>query len=107
MEAWGLADTPNDYFYFLFGKDLKASKYKASTNAAYSRHVKALTAVGVHGQGYDLYSWKHTGVVNAYKAGMDVKAIQAQGRHHSLEMTDIYLRGLGLSTQKLVEGMDW
>lgn len=43
-----------------------------------------------------LYSWKHTGAVAAYNNGVDIKAIQIQCRHHSIEQTDTYLRSLGL-----------
>lgn len=42
-----------------------------------------------------LYSWKHTGVVAAYKNGVDLKAIQLQCRHHSIDQTDVYLKSLG------------
>ncbi len=105
LQNWGLTEVPQDYY--LFGKDLKPSRFKSGENAAYNRNVTALEAFGLHGQGYDLYSWKHTGVVNAYKAGVDIKALKEQGRHHSLEMTDIYLRGLGLSTSKVLEEKEW
>ncbi|MFC2090989.1 tyrosine-type recombinase/integrase, partial [Bacteroidota bacterium] len=43
-----------------------------------------------------LYSWKHSGVVAAYNAGVDIKTIQSQCRHSSLEQTDVYLKSLGL-----------
>ena len=46
---------------------------------------------------YTLYSWKHSGVVAAYKAVIDIKTIQSQCRHQSLEQTDIYLKSLGLN----------
>ena len=49
---------------------------------------------------HTLYSWKHTGVVMAYKAGVDIKSIQRQCRHHSIEMTDNYLKSLGLSNNE-------
>lgn len=39
-----------------------------------------------------LYSWKHTGVINFYKAEKDLSLLQSQLRHSSLEMTEIYLR---------------
>jgi integrase len=48
------------------------------------------------GKDYTLYSWKHSGVVAAYNAGVDIKTIQNQCRHQSLEQTDIYLKSLGL-----------
>ena len=49
---------------------------------------------------YTLYSWKHSGVVAAYNAGVDIKTIQNQCRHHSLEQTDVYLKSLGLGVSK-------
>ena len=43
-----------------------------------------------------LYSFKHTGNIHAYKAGVDLKALQRQNRHTSVETTDIYLKSLML-----------
>ena len=44
-----------------------------------------------------LYSWKHTGAVMAVKAGIHIKQLQIQLRHHSLDQVDQYLRDLGVS----------
>ena len=44
---------------------------------------------------YTFYGWKHTGVTIAYKSGVDLKAIQLQCRHYSIEQTDTYLKSLG------------
>lgn len=46
--------------------------------------------------GHTLYSWKHTGVVDAYNNGVDIKSLQLQLRHYSLEDTDTYLKSLGM-----------
>jgi integrase len=54
------------------------------------------------GGDYTLYSWKHSGVVAAYNAGVDIKTIQNQCRHQSLEQTDIYLKSLGLGVSQAV-----
>lgn len=54
------------------------------------------------GKDYTLYSWKHSGVVAAYHAGVDIKSIQNQCRHHSLEQTDIYLKSLGLGVSQAI-----
>jgi integrase len=35
-------------------------------------------------------------VVKAYNAGVDIKSIQRQCRHTSIDMTDNYLKSLGL-----------
>ncbi len=51
---------------------------------------------------YTLYSWKHSGVVSAYNAGVDIKTLQKQCRHQSLEQTDIYLKSLGLDENKAI-----
>ena len=51
---------------------------------------------------YTLYSWKHSGVVSAYNAGVDIKTLQKQCRHHSLEQTDTYLKSLGLDENKAI-----
>jgi len=41
---------------------------------------------------YKFYSMKHTGAIMASNAGIPVKDIQMQMRHHSLDVTDKYLR---------------
>lgn len=45
---------------------------------------------------FTYYSWKHTGVVKAYKNGIDLKSLQFQGRWHDLKILDNYLKSLGL-----------
>ncbi|MBD2704777.1 hypothetical protein IC229_29355 [Spirosoma sp. BT702] len=46
--------------------------------------------------GYDLYGWKHTGVIALYMATKDMKLIQQQCGHSTITQTDEYLRDLGL-----------
>jgi integrase len=59
-------------------------------------HRSILVRLGYDTTRYKLYSWKHTGAVAWIKAGGNVKALQSQMRHSTLEMTDRYLRSLGL-----------
>lgn len=40
----------------------------------YRKHKVVLDSLNIQGE-YTLYSWKHTGVTKAYKAGIDIKAI--------------------------------
>lgn len=54
-----------------------------------------------------LYSWKHTGNVRAYEAGVDILTIQEQNRHHNLAMTEVYLRSLGLRVKRELLDKDW
>ena len=72
-----------------------------SMNVLASRHRRILEELDLYGQ-YTLYSWKHTGVVEAYRNGVDIKSIQLQCRHHSVGMTDIYLKSLGLYLNKAI-----
>jgi integrase len=58
-------------------------------------HRKVLKAVGITGR-YAFYSWKHTGAVACVKSGMHIKDLQLQLRHHSLDMVNEYLKGLGV-----------
>lgn len=62
-----------------------------------ARHRQILIELGFDTKRYKLYSWKHTGAVMAVKAGVHVKQLQIQLRHHSLDQVDEYLRQLGVS----------
>jgi integrase len=62
----------------------------------YNQHRRILTLLKLTEQSYDLYGWKHTGVIALYKATKDIKLVQRQCRHSNLDQTDKYLRDLGL-----------
>ena len=70
-------------------------------------HRKALEESGLYDGKLTLYSWKHTGVCNAYRAGVDIKTLQGLLRHHSLDMTAIYMRSLGLRVDENLKGKRW
>jgi len=77
----------------------KRSKSPVSKNMMGTRFHNLVKGLNLS-QDYTLYSWKHSGVVAAYNAGVDIKTIQRQCRHHSLELTDIYLKSLGLGVSQ-------
>ena len=79
---------------FIFPARRDASK-PISKNQMYERHKRILDGLNF-GDGYTLYSWKHTGAVMAAKAGISIKELQLQLRHHSLDETDKYLRQMGV-----------
>lgn len=81
--------------WFLFGKGLKPGPESIVRNTVSAHHSKVLKALK-YSKDLTLYSWKHTGVIAAYRAGIDIYAIMRQLRHHSLDMTQIYLKSLGL-----------
>jgi integrase len=84
----------NSPFEYIFpGRDKSGPVSKNVMGLRFHELVKDLNL----GKDYTLYSWKHSGVVAAYYAGIDIKTIQGQCRHQSLEQTDIYLKSLGLN----------
>lgn len=73
----------------------KSPKKTIGMNYLNLQNKKALNALKIQGN-YAFYSWKHTGVVDAVRAGINVKDIQLQLRHHSLDMVNEYLKNLGI-----------
>lgn len=61
----------------------------------YRQHQKILQKLDINGR-YSLYSWKHTGAIKAVQAGINLKDLQNQLRHHSLDMVNEYLKDLGV-----------
>ncbi|WMX15921.1 site-specific integrase [Aureispira sp. CCB-E] len=84
--------TPNEYLF-------PGTHYLAPTgmNTFGRQHRLILKELGFDTTRYKLYSWKHTGAVAAVKAGIHIKQLQIQLRHHSLDQVDEYLRQLGVS----------
>jgi integrase len=83
---------PNAYLF----PSTVAEGEPVSYNYMYYHHSKFLKRAGFP-KGYTLYSWKHTGAVHAAQAGVSLKDLQIQMRHHSLDQTDQYLRQMGVS----------
>ncbi|TDE15304.1 tyrosine-type recombinase/integrase [Dyadobacter psychrotolerans] len=99
--------TDEKQFFYLFGKGLIPSRYLSAKEVAFRRHQKVLEKIGLKETGYTLYSWKHTGAVNAYRAGVGVKELQKLLRHSSVSVTDIYLKSLGLRTDPNIQNYSW
>ncbi|MDW3649885.1 MAG: hypothetical protein R8P61_22625 [Bacteroidia bacterium] len=60
------------------------------------RHQEILKNLRFDTKRHKLYSWKHTGAVSAVKAGVPIKMLQIQLRHHSLDQVNQYLRKMGV-----------
>ena len=86
---------------FVFPSKIDQSK-PIGRSTMYRRHKAILDKLGF-GEGYTLYSWKHTGAVAAAKAGISLKEIQMQLRHHSLDETDKYLRQMGVKDMAMLQ----
>lgn len=84
---------PNDYLF-------QSVMYKGAPQAITyicRAHQNALKELGYDTGAYKLYSWKHTGAVAAVQAGINIKQLQIQLRHHSLDQVNEYLRQLGIN----------
>ncbi len=103
---FNLLQNPSDYF--LFGKGLFPSKKRCGWNIPTNQHRAVIQALGIYVERATvLYSWKHTGNIFAYLAGVDIKLIQRINRHSSLATTEIYLRKLGLFLEKQAFDASW
>ncbi len=96
LEKSGIFNTHNDYVF-----QRKNEIKPVSKNVMGGRYRKLVKDLNLS-RDYTLYSWKHSGVVAAYNAGVDIKTLQKQCRHQSLEQTDIYLKSLGLDENKAI-----
>jgi integrase len=90
LEQHKFLDRPKDNQLFEMNNDLRYSK-----NWYSSEFRKICDKLGLP-KSYELYGWKHTGVSEHYKISKDIVFIQRQCRHSSLDMTNKYLKGLGL-----------
>lgn len=64
-----LQDIP-DKTNLIFGKNMLPAAEPSGIQVPFRRHEKALEKLMLDKPGYTLYSWKHTGAVNAYHAGV-------------------------------------
>lgn len=90
LSAAVLGRVPSDY---LFGDGFTPRRKDYFSK----KHQAILKAARIDTTRHKLYSWKHTGVVAAVRAGIHIKELQIQLRHHSLDQVNAYLRQLGVS----------
>jgi integrase len=80
--------------FYLIGADGLPSAKPVAQNYWSRHHFTVLRNLNFS-ERYNFYSWKHTGVCHAFKNDMDLRELQTQLRHHSLEMVAIYLKSMG------------
>lgn len=80
---------------FLFGFQLQTCPEPYSRNSVTKYHKEALRALSIPDE-HTMYSWKASGNIAAYQAGIDLYNIMRQNRHHALSQTQTYLKSLGL-----------
>lgn len=82
--------------FFLFSTNGKPGLKPRTKKTFPDRHQRLLKRHNIDDQFYKFYSWKHTGAVMYYLATGDVKGLKEQGRWHSLDMVNEYLKNLGV-----------
>ena len=94
IEKYKLRSYPPNYYIFTLSG--KPGPKPVGNKYMYMHNRKVLEKANLTDQDYDLYGWKHTGVIALYQATKDIKLVQAQCRHKDINTTDKYLRDLGL-----------
>lgn len=99
MLSHNIFDNPGHFY--VFGENFKPGPEPQPVNYASGVHRGILQDLNLY-RPYEtvLYSWKPTGAISAYMAGMDIRLIQEMCGHKSIQHTEIYLRKLGLFIRK-------
>jgi integrase len=94
LERFNIRKLDPEWFIFskgaLPGPDWEPGKIHGEKYRA-----NVLDKLGYH-KDYTLYSWKHTGVVSAWRAGVSKSALFVQLGYKSTDSFEIYLKSLGL-----------
>lgn len=99
----GILQNPDNYYVFSCSK-VKGNTYKelkpyphqyrtANIGNRYREYI--LNPLGFS-KDYTLYSWKHTGVINAHRMGVSDADIMQQTGHRSYESFTKYMKSLGM-----------
>ena len=82
--------------HYVFSALGHPSEKPASRNVFSRQHQKVVKLLAMDWRIYKLFSWRHTGVVWAWKAGIDLVQLQMQLGHTEITTTMEYLKNLGL-----------
>lgn len=100
LRAMGLEKYPSEHY--IFSRYLMpGSKPLAKADHITARHKRLMEFLEIP-EGKTLYSWKHTGVVDYYNEVRDPYPIMQQLRHHSLSITMVYMKSLGLQPNNVI-----
>ncbi|MHB1277260.1 MAG: tyrosine-type recombinase/integrase [Bacteroidia bacterium] len=87
---------PSDYYVFGFPNLTPSPTYYPGAVVASRYERRILRLLKLNGMDYTLYSWKHSGVVAAKRAGLADASIILQGGWKDIASYQKYLRSLGL-----------
>lgn len=93
---------------YVFGKGRTPSPTRFVKSDGFTlRHKICQQKTGTLNFGWTLYTWKDSGICAAYSAGMDIRTLQTNVRHYSLEQLEVYLKSMGLRHDKKELGLNW
>ena len=90
--------------YFLLSKTGRPGLVQISSKYVVENHNRILKAKGYDTDKFKPYSWKHTGNSLAFEAGAKIDFLKMQNRHHSVVMTEIYIKSI--VAEDLVKGQE-
>lgn len=73
--------------YYIFGKKQAPGEAMPYRSTFWERNVKVLKELNYTDRPYDIYSYKHSGAISLYRATKDIKLVQRQCRHQSIELS--------------------
>lgn len=95
-----LKKLPGDWY--LFGKGIEPGPlFMDARYVSDAYRTRIIRKLG-YASDYTLYSWKHTGVVNNYMAGLSPASLRMQIGHNDTGSFEKYLKSLGLFENKEV-----
>ena len=74
-------------------------------NSMKDRHLEILKEIKFNTSRHKMYSWKHTGVVTFVKNNGNLKDLQTQLRHHSLDQVNDYLKDMGVYQSEFIKNL--
>lgn len=93
IKAYNLRAYPPEYYSFgVDGPDVK----HAGINYFYNKIMAVLTELGLEGNDYTIYSFKHSAAIALWEQTKDIRIVQAQCGHTRITQTETYLRDLEL-----------
>lgn len=91
----GIRKLPPDWYIFSTNKLLPGPKRARTSKLGEDYRYYVLKPLG-YSELYTFYSWKHTGVISAHKAGVSDDDIMLQTGHKNYGSFQVYLKSLGL-----------
>ncbi len=93
IEANKLRTYPGQYY--VFTRQGIPGPERVGPDFFYQHHCRVLARLAWQGN-YDMYSWKHTGVIALWNITQNIRLVQQHCRHSTAAQTEEYLRDLGI-----------